>query len=119
MGSTQELTREAWRPYFDELSRHLGTLEATVEVAGQDIGDQIAAEGLVLSGITYDDRDDVLVIALEALGERAAFEHMVQHPQRIYIATGEGAELIVDVEDAGGHQTLVTLDRPAALPEPA
>ena len=119
MGSTtQELAHDRWRPYFDELSRNLGTVEATVEVAGQDIGDQIAAERLLLRGITYDDRDDIDVIALEALGEAGTLEHMVEHPQRIFIATGEGAELTVDVEDADGHRTLVTLDRPPALPAP-
>jgi len=32
--TTHELPRETWRTYFDELSEHLGTVEATVEVAG-------------------------------------------------------------------------------------
>jgi uncharacterized protein DUF5335 len=116
---TQELPRETWTSYFDEFSKHLGTLEATVEVAGSDLGDQISAERLVLTGITFDYKDDVLVIGLDAPGgDPEEYEHMVEHPQRIFIATGEGAELTVDVEDADGHRTLVTLDRPPALPAP-
>jgi sirohydrochlorin ferrochelatase len=116
--TTHELARDAWRPYFDELSRHLGTVEATVEVAGRDLGAQIAAERLVLRGISYDHKDDVLVIVLERGPEdREDYEHMVNRPQRIYVATGEGAEMTIDVEDGEGHQTLVHIERPEALPD--
>lgn len=119
MTTTHELAAEAWRTYFDELSKHGGTVEATVEVAGRDLGAQVAAERLTLVGITYDDKDDVLAVALDAgPGERGAFEHRVERPQRIYVAFGEGAEMTIDAEDAEGHQTLVRLERPAALPEP-
>ena len=115
--TTHELARDAWSPYFDELSRHLGTVEATVEVAGRDLGAQVAAERLVLRGITYDHKDDVLVIALDRGGTDGHFEHLVERPQRIYVATGEGTEVTVDVEDGEGHQTLVRLERPKALPD--
>ena len=40
---------------------------AEIEVASLDLGDQIEAEWLPLLGITYDDKDDVLEIALEEL----------------------------------------------------
>src|SRR4051794_7868032 len=68
---TREIPREGWRPYFDELSEHLGTVEATIEVLGEDIGAQTEAEALVLTGITYDDRDDVVVVGLDAPGGAA------------------------------------------------
>ena len=117
--TTHELPRETWRTYFDQLSRNLGTVEATVEVAGRDLGAQVAAERLILVGISYDDKDDALVVALDAgPGERGAFEHLVDRPQRIYVAMGEGAEMTIDAEDAEGHPTLVRLERPEALPEP-
>jgi hypothetical protein len=117
--TTHELPRETWRPYFDEVSKHLGTVEATVEVVGRDLGAQVAAERLILVGITYDDKDDVLVVALDAgPGERGAFEHLVERPQRIDVALGEGAEMTIDAEDAEGRQTLVRLERPEALPAP-
>jgi hypothetical protein len=117
--TTHELPRETWRTFFDELSEHLGTVEATVEVAGRDVGAQVAAERLILVGISYDENDDVLVVALDTgPGERGAFEHLVDRPQRIYVALGEGAEMTIDAEDAEGHKTLVRLERPEALPEP-
>jgi hypothetical protein len=117
--NTQELPRETWRPYFDELSKTLGTVEATVEVVGRDLGAQIEAERLVLAGITYDDRDDVLVIGLDAPGQpEEDLEHLVDHPRRIMIATSETPpeELTIDVEDDEGHKTIVHVERPPALP---
>ena len=43
MTTTTEIPREAWRSYFEELTTVLGTVEATVEVVGRDIGDQFEA----------------------------------------------------------------------------
>jgi hypothetical protein len=118
--TTQEIPREAWRPYFDELSKVVGTVEATIEVIGDEIGAQVEAERLVLTGITYDDRDDVVVIGLDApsgLPEDA--ERMIDHPQRIMVATAERPplEMTIDIEDAERHKTIVRLERPPALPE--
>jgi hypothetical protein len=116
MATTQEIPREVWRPYFDELSRTLGTVEATVEVAGNDLGAQIEAERLVLTGLTYDDKDDVFVIGLDAPGgDPEELEHLVESPEHVYVAATEGAEMAIDIED-GEHKTIIRLERPPALP---
>jgi hypothetical protein len=120
--TTQEIPRDAWRPYFDDLSRHLGTVEATVEVDGRDLGAQVVAERLVLTGVSYDNKDDVVVIGLDAPGgQREEFEHLVDHPQKVMIAAGTGdrVELAIDIEDAAHHQTIIRVERPPALPETA
>jgi hypothetical protein len=114
---TEQLPREAWRPYFDELSKHLGTVEATVEVAGRDLGAQIEAEHLILTGMSYDNKDDVMVIGLDSPGGiREEYTHMVQHPQRVMVATGEDMPMSIDIEDDEAHQTIVRLEIPPALP---
>jgi hypothetical protein len=115
---TQELPRETWTSYFDEFSKNLGTIEATIEVAGRDLGDQIAAERLVLTGITFDHKDDVLVIGLDAPGgDPEEYEHLVEHPQRILVAPGRAPEeMAIDVEDAEQHQHIIRLELPEALP---
>jgi hypothetical protein len=117
--TTQELPREAWRSYFDELSKILGAVEATVEITGPDVGDQIEADHLILTGITYDDRDDIVVIGLDAPGPPPEdVERIVDDPQRILIATGTEPpeEMVIDIEDAEQHKTLVRIERPPALP---
>jgi hypothetical protein len=115
---TEQIPREAWTPYFDELSRTLGTVEATVEVTGRDIGDQIAADHLLLTGISFDHKDDVLVIGLDAPGGGPEeLQHLVEHPKSIAVTPGgTAAEMVIAAEDADDHLTLVTLERPPALP---
>ena len=85
MADTEELQRPGWRVYFDDLSRALGTTQATVEIEGPDLGAQVQAEGLVLSGISYDDRDDILVVGLSPGGPTESLEHLVSNPQRIWV----------------------------------
>src|SRR4051812_32023299 len=117
--STQELPRETWRPYFDELSNVLGTVEATVEVVGPEVGAQIEADRLVLTGITYDDRDDVLVVGLDAPGGPPEdLERVIDRPQKILVATGDPppVEMTIDIHDAEGHQTIVRIEPAPALP---
>jgi hypothetical protein len=117
--TTQEIARGTWRQYFDELSRTLGTVVATVEIVGSDIGAQVEADRLVLTGITYDDRDDVLVVGLDAPGGPPEdLERMIDRPQKILVATGDPApaEMTIDVQDAEGHQTIIRIERPPALP---
>ena len=117
--ATQEIQREVWRPYFEELTTVLGTVEATVEVVGRDIGDQIEAERHVLTDMTYDDESDAIAVGLDAPGpppERR--EVRIEHPQRVLIATGEPPplEVTLDIEDGAQHQWLIRLERPPALP---
>jgi hypothetical protein len=117
--TTQEIARETWRQYFDELSRTLGTVAATVEIVGPDIGAQIEADRLALTGISYDDRDDVLVVGLDAPGGPPEdLERMIDRPQKILVATGDPppVEMTIDVQDAEGNQTIIRIERPPALP---
>jgi hypothetical protein len=112
--ATRELPRTEWQTYFDDFSRDLDRVVATVEVAGSDIGAQVEADRLILTGITYDHKDDILVVGLDAMGGRTEeLEHIVYQPQKIYLATDEVGLTVFDVEDAEGHQTLVRME-PAA-----
>jgi hypothetical protein len=114
---TEEIPRESWGPRLDEISRGLGAVEATVEVDGKDLGAQIAAERLLLTGISYDHKDDIAVIALEVPGtDREDYEHLIDHPQRIFVADGVGTPSAIEVEDSEGRKTIVTLEPAPALP---
>jgi hypothetical protein len=117
MADTNELSRDGWRVYFDELSRGLATTQATVEVDGPDLGAQVQAEGLVLSGISYDDRGDVLVVGLSPGGPTESLEHLVSSPQRIWVESSGGIlPSTIEIEDAEGQTTRVRLTAAPALP---
>jgi hypothetical protein len=108
--TTRQIPQSEWRGYFDDFSRDLQELVATVEVAGKDLGAQVEAERTLLTGITYDDGDDIVVIGLDAPGgTQEDLEHIVYHPQKIYVAE-EDDTVVFDIEDSEEHQTLVRLE---------
>jgi Family of unknown function (DUF5335) len=109
--TTREIPKNEWRTYFDTFSRDLGELYATVEIAGAEVGDQIEAEHPRLTGISYDDKDDILVIGLDAPGGLPEdLEHVVSAPQKIYVAEGQDEMTVFDIEDGERTQTLITLE---------
>ena len=109
--STREIPRAEWTDFFNDFSRNADSLLANVEVAGRDIGDQVEADRLLLTGVSYDHKDDIVVIGLDAKGgSTEELEHIVYNPRKIYLATGEGDAMVFDIEDAEAHQTLVRLE---------
>jgi hypothetical protein len=110
--TTREITQGEWTSYFDELGRTNPAPTVTVEVDGAEIGAQVEAEPMTLAAISYDDRDDVLVIGLST-GEREQVEHLVYNPRQIYVAEGEAGTSTIDVEDSEGIKTLIEL-RPSS-----
>jgi hypothetical protein len=109
--TTREIPREEWRTYFDDFSRDLPDLAATVEVIAEDLGAQVEAAQARLTGISYDDRDDVLVIGLDAPGGTPEdLERVVYNPRRIMVAEDDDRHIVYDIEDAEHTQTLLRLE---------
>ena len=106
---TREIPKSEWPSYFNDLSRLPSPPPVvTVEVDGEEVGAQIEAEHKTLAGISYDNRDDVLVIGIGGPDGHEQLEHLVSQPERIYVA--EGDEHTIDVQDADGVQTLIRLE---------
>src|SRR5439155_8856561 len=102
--------RDGLGGYFADLSRALATQQATVEIDGPDLGAQAQAEGLVLSGISYDDRDDILVVA--SLRELRASRLSISSQARSesgWSPPTASCPRPIEVEDAEGQRTLVRL----------
>ena len=63
-----------------------------------------------LAAMTYDDRDDIVVIGLAgAGGGREDLEHIVYRPRKIAVASGKDSTMVFDIEDAEGTRTLLSL----------
>ena len=108
----KHLDRIYWQPYFDHLSRRLPGTEAEIRVAALNLGDQVEAEWLALRGITYDHKDNILIISL------AGLEHIIHHPQSIYIDLQDGRLANLEILDKDGVKCVVRLRQPLALPAP-
>jgi Family of unknown function (DUF5335) len=67
----------------------------------------------VLTGISYDDKDDVVVVGL---GSPEDYEHIISGPQQIQVATLSDGGTIYEVTDGEGRQHLIRIRAAAELP---
>jgi hypothetical protein len=114
---SHKLDRAEWKPLFDFLSKQLlQGKRAEVEVAGLDLGDQIEAEWLPLTGIVYDHKNDVVEVALGDGDDHV--DHLIYGPREIYLVEDAGMFFSFDVLDRNGRHQIVKVKDPLMLPEP-
>lgn len=111
--SIRKLEKPEWSGYFSFLSK--GALlgkRAAVEIASLNIGAQVEADWVLLFGVAYDEKDDVLEITLDGL------DHLIRQPLEIHVDEGESILSSFAVLDYGGHRHIVRLRDPLMLPPP-
>ena len=113
MAQLLTLPRAEWPTWFNRMSDALRGKRAEIEVASLELGDQIVAEWIPLIGITYDERNDVLDVALDGV------DHLIQHPREVVVdLRATGVESIA-VVDGDGTKQMVRLKSPLTLPPAA
>lgn len=110
--ATRELKRSQWKDYFDSVSQRIGSERVEVEVAGTTLGAQIEVEWIALNGLSYDPKDDVFEVVTDEI------DHLIHHPQAIYIDDSIEGLHSVEVIDADGNKQIVMLKVPLKLPPP-
>ena len=112
MSVTTAEQRSEWSALTDRLSADHAGHDVTIEVLDADGGDSSMVERLPFSGITYDRRDDVVVISVGGGSPRypVVLRHIISGPQEIlFDLIPQGAAL--KITDSSGTTTLVTLVR--------
>jgi hypothetical protein len=110
--AAEQMARTRWAPFFDNLTKSLIGKQAEIEIASLDLGDQIEAEWAPLIGITYDEKDDLIEIALQDL------DHLIRSPRGIFVDYGVGGIVAIAIDDGDGNRQIVRLKDPLALPAP-
>jgi hypothetical protein len=111
--AVQKIDKSEWRGFFDWLSKGLVGARAEIEVAALNLGDQIEAEWLPLLGIAYDQKDDVLEIALEGV------DHLIYGPQQVWADLSVGEMMSFEVIDDQGVSQIIKLRQPLMLQSPS
>jgi hypothetical protein len=110
MTDTMAIDRSQWAEQLDAVTREHEGDEATIEVLDKDWGDAHEAERMPFTYVTYDKKDDVVIIGVG--GRSAAWpvllRHMVRHPVEVSLAT-VGDETGLRVAEQHGTVTLVTI----------
>ncbi len=115
--NTKSLDKSTWMNYLDRFSKVAGACSAEVEVAGLDIGDQIEAEWLTLTGISYDPNDDIIAIEMESEDDKSV-EHLIHRPLELVVQEDTGGVESITVVDADGRKQIVRLKKALLLPAP-
>jgi hypothetical protein len=113
MADLLTVPKSEWRAFFDRMSRALIGKRTEIEVASLDLGDQIVAEWVPMIGITYDDRDDVLDVALDGA------DHLIREPRDIVVEQAAAGISSVAVVDGEGTRQIVRMKDPLMLPPAA
>lgn len=114
MAETTPDRRVEWAALTDRLSADHAGYDTTIEVLDAAGGDSSLVERLPFDGITYDRKDDVLVVSVGGRAPRypVVLRHLIAHPTGIDVdLIPQGAAL--RITDSTGTTTLVSLLRRA------
>ncbi|HEV7814324.1 MAG TPA: DUF5335 domain-containing protein [Janthinobacterium sp.] len=107
-----KLEKPVWKNYFDRMSKILTGKNAELEVDALEIGSQIQAEWVPLTGILYDPQSDTLAVMVEGL------DHMIRRPASLFVDMEAGALSSMEVIDADQVRHIIKLRDPLMLPAP-
>ena len=113
--ATQIIEKQRLKDYLDHFSSIIPTELTEIEVASLDLGDQVAAEWIPLSGISYDPKDDVIVVDLDD----GKYQHSIQQPVEFAVQEGDDGIESFEIKCAKGHLHIVRFRQPKALPPAA
>jgi hypothetical protein len=114
-----EIPPRFWQPFFGRVAYLYQGWNVTIEVLGDDLGDQPLLEGLPLRGLTFERAGSEAGSILIEAGDGSAFTiHRIENPWRVQEAllARPGMESDVYIESEDGTATLVVLRSVPALP---
>jgi hypothetical protein len=116
---TMEIPQDQWLNYFNDVSRLYQGWGVTIEVMSRDVGDQPAAQGPPLQGLSFEKAGSEAGDILVEVGDAGTpYEvHHIDRPRRVRMVDSDpGAEADIQLESEDGVVTLVRLRRRPQLP---
>ena len=108
---TQEIPRDDWTRFFDNMSRRQEGWEVGLEVFSPDFGDQIEGHHMFLSGMTAEvtDRGDTIEIMMAGKPKNHV-SHVISTPILVQLQqTDLGIDSALSIKSADGSTSLLHL----------
>jgi hypothetical protein len=101
--------RDTWRSALDQLTADHEGEQVTIEILDPSVGYQHEADRLPFSYLSYDPKDDVVVIAVGGRSRRypVVLRHLVYQPSEVDIVTGDVSQPAVRIVEPDSTTTLV------------
>ncbi len=106
----REIPRAEWSSFFDCFSKDHEEWITTVELIGDNVGDQIAAANEPLVGISFDPKGSDRGAIEVMLGEDGDdnLTHVIRSPTRVWVRqTGIADQEAIEIESSDGPKTLI------------
>lgn len=112
---TNEIAKQEWTKFFDNISKNRLGWTTRVEVFKDDIGAQTLADGLPFGGLMFEEKNGGAIEIM--LGEDAGAHqtHTIVDPQKVFFETKENGSAIVEIEDREGTKILVYFVQPVSV----
>lgn len=105
----RKLDKTEWGAFFESLTRALQGAQAEIDAMSLSIGARAQTGRLPLFGLAYDEKDDVLEVALEGL------DHLIPKPAEIFFDEQAGMIGSLEVTDRAEVKQIVRFRQPLAL----
>jgi hypothetical protein len=107
MADASTTDRKAWVDQLDRITKEREGQYVTIEVVDRTYGDGTEAERMPFGYASYDQNDDVAIVAVGGNSGRypVALRHMVWHPTEIDVDPEAGAVKLVEPD---GTTTIVS-----------
>ena len=95
----------------------INTVDVTIEVLDEAIGDQLEAIRLPWHGIVYDRRSEIIELSVGGRDRRipVVLRHLIHRPTGVWLEEEDGRTKALLVEAAASPRTIVTFHERAAL----
>jgi hypothetical protein len=105
---------------IDEFARRLpapGSVDVSIEILSDDIGDQIQVQRLPWNALVYDSAASVLELSVGGHDRSlpVVFRHEIHDPTRVWVEEDGGSVKTMSIEQADGVQTIVRFFKRQAL----
>jgi uncharacterized protein YuzE len=106
--AVKKIDRDQWQKYFDTFYRkYLKDQQpeyVEIQVMSESLGVQPEIQWMVLKGITYDPKSDILEIQVDKM------EHLISQPEEIYVEEIDNGWLTgIEVIQRGGEKNLIEI----------
>ena len=105
-----DLERAQVKRFLDRVASSLVGAQTEVEITGLDVGDQVQQRWTVLTGVSFDETNDVIVI------NTPSHSHNIRRPIDVHTTWRAGCVEQLIFSDPDGHRYFVKFRQPLVLP---
>jgi len=106
--ATKKIDKKEWKKYFDTFSiKYLKDKQpeyVEIQILSDSLGVQPETRWMVLKGITYDPKSDLIEIQVDKM------DHMITHPQEIFVEEMDNGWLAgMQITQENGEKNIIDI----------